>query len=82
MKKLAHRPEIITLLEAIKYCNKMIQFNIQNLQDVTNIAQNHFKIMLDRVDPRELINEVINSNKMQARKKRQNIISQIDNSVP
>ena len=28
LKKLASRPEITNLLEAIKYCNRMIQFNI------------------------------------------------------
>ena len=28
LNKLAHRPEVVNLLEAIKYCNRMIQFNI------------------------------------------------------
>ena len=82
LNKLAHRPEVVNLIEAIKYCNRMIQFNIQNLQDVTNIAQNHFKIKKERVDPRELLQEVVDSNKMQARKKNQGIVLLIDDSVP
>ena len=70
LKKIANRPEITNLLEAIKYCNRMIQFNVKNLQDIKNIAQNNFKIMLETVSPRDLLEEVINSNKMQARKKK------------
>jgi signal transduction histidine kinase len=38
--------------------------------------------MLERVDPRELLQEVINSNKMQARSKRHGIFLLIDKSVP
>lgn len=37
---------------------------------------------MECVDPRELIQEVINSNKMQARKKNQSIVLLIDESVP
>ena len=33
INKSSRRPEIRELLEAIKYCNRMIQFNINDLQD-------------------------------------------------
>ena len=55
LKKLAHRPEVITLIEAIKYCNRMVQFNIGNLGDVTSVDALNLKIKKEKIDPRELI---------------------------
>jgi K+-sensing histidine kinase KdpD len=82
LRKLEQRPEIIKLLEAIKGCNQMIKFNILDLQDIGNIQKRSFKIKKEQVNPRELLQEVINMNKMQAHKKKQRIVLKIDEKVP
>ena len=60
----------------------MIKFNILDLQDISNIHKRSFKIKQERVNPRELLQEVINLNKMQAHKKKQRIVLKIDEKVP
>jgi hypothetical protein len=45
LKKITNRPEITNLLEAIKYCNRMIQFSIMDLQDISSITDERFKII-------------------------------------
>ena len=82
LRKLEQRPEIIKLLEAIKGCNQMIKFNILNLQEIYNIEKRSFKVKNEQVNPRELLKEVINMNKMQAHKKKQRIVLKIDEKVP
>ena len=82
LRKLEQRPEIIKLLEAIKGCNQMIKFNILNLQEIGNIEKRSFKVKNEQVNPRELLKEVINMNKMQAHKKKQRIVLKIDEKVP
>ena len=82
LKKLEQRPEIVKLLEAIKFCNQMIKFNILDLQDISNIQKHVFKIKNERVNPHEVLQEVINLNKMQADKKKQSIVLKIDEKVP
>lgn len=82
LRKLEQRPEIMKLLEAIKCCNQMIKFNILDLQDIANIQKRNFKIKKESLNPRELLEEVINSNKMQAHKKKQRIVLKIDENVP
>jgi K+-sensing histidine kinase KdpD len=82
LRKLEQRPEIVKLLEAIKGCNQMIKFNILDLQDIGNIQKRSFKIKNEQVNPRELLQEVINMNKMQAHKKKQRIVLKIDEKVP
>ena len=37
-RKMDGRPEICALLNAIKYCNRMIQFSIMDLQDISSIT--------------------------------------------
>jgi hypothetical protein len=82
MRKLEQRPEIVKLLDAIKCLNRMVQFSIQDLQDISSIGKKKFKVCMSRVSPREALREVINSYKMQAHKKKQAIISMVDDSVP
>ena len=44
INKSSRRPKFIKLLEAIKYCNRMIQFNILNLRDQVNMEYQNVKI--------------------------------------
>jgi len=56
----------------------MVKFNILDLQDIGNIQNHNFKIQKAHFNPRELLEEVINSNKLQAQKKNQHILLNID----
>jgi signal transduction histidine kinase len=76
------RPKLLKLVEAIKNCNRMVQFNIYDLQDITRIANKKFVIENVQVNPRALLNDVVNSYQMHAHKKKQRIILKIDDSVP
>jgi K+-sensing histidine kinase KdpD len=60
----------------------MVQFNIYDLQDITNIAKNRFTVKLDRVNPRELLKDVVNSYQMHAHKKKQTINLKVNDEVP
>lgn len=60
----------------------MIKFNILDMQDISSIQKANFKIKQNPLNPRELLQEVINSNKMQAHKKKQTIKLKVDESVP
>ena len=82
LRKLENRPEIVKLLEAIKCCNQMVKFNILDLQDISSIEKASFKIKKAPLNPREMLQEVINLNKMQAHMKNQRIVLKVDDSVP
>ena len=76
------KQESRSLLKAIKYCNRMVQFNIRDLEDVSNLSSRRFQIKNDRVDIRKLIADTIKCQKIQASKKKQQIVPLIDDSVP
>jgi signal transduction histidine kinase len=59
-----------------------VQFNIYDLQDITNIAKNRFTVKMGRVNPRELLKDVVNSYQMHAHKKKQTINLKVDDNVP
>lgn len=81
-RKLEQRPEIITILNAIVYCSRMIQFSILDLQAISNITNQLFNVKKEKVDMREAVEEVINGNRLQANKKKQKIYTNFDESVP
>lgn len=73
INKSSSRPEIRELLEAIKYCNRMIQYNINDLQDIVNLKNRNFKVKNEWVAVKEVVTETANCNKLQAQRKKQSI---------
>ena len=64
LRKLEQRPDICNLLDAIKYLNNSIMFQIQDLQDISNITKNRFKVKFESFNVHEAIKETIKINKM------------------
>jgi two-component system, sensor histidine kinase and response regulator len=60
----------------------LIQFSILDLQAISNISNQLFRIKNERVDMKQAVSEVINSNRLQANKKKQRIYTNYDSSVP
>lgn len=70
INKSSRRPQIIKLLEAIKYCNRMIKFNIFDLRDQVNMQYQNVKIKEEWTNIQELFTETVNCNKLQSQRKR------------
>lgn len=66
---LQQRPEYLNMLEAIKYCNRMIQFSIYDLQARFKVVPNA-EPNIEVVDVREVINDTVTFNKVQAHQKK------------
>lgn len=60
----------------------MVKFNIFDLQDIQNIAQNSFIIKLLPFQPKKLLNDVVNFFEIQLQKKNLVIDLKVEESVP
>jgi len=60
----------------------MIQFSIMDLQDISSISDERFKIIYEETDVRDTINDVINSCKLYAERKRQKIKLVFEKNLP
>jgi len=60
----------------------MIQFSIMDLQDISSITNERFKITKKETKVRDTINDVINSCRLHAEKKRQQIKLVFEDNIP
>jgi hypothetical protein len=57
-------PAITNILLAIKFCNQMCMFQLKNLQDMSNIVREQFKVQMGSFNVRQAFNELICMYKM------------------
>lgn len=81
-QKMASRPEIINLLESIKYSARLIQFTILNLRDRFNQTNQFEETKTEPIEVREVVMDTVNFNKVLAQSRKQKLSIRFETRVP
>ena len=82
LMKVQMGPKITNIIHAIKFCNQMCMFSLKDLQDMSNIVREQFKIQMASFNVRDAFDEIISMYRMSADLKGINIDCHISDDVP